>query len=58
MWKIVDLFNIKSSSLIEFTIKINIHKGHVIDLTLSWRRPLSYRNQSIDNDPRHESVKR
>ena len=41
----------------------------MIHLTLSWRRPLSYRNQSIDllcksmdwflydNDPHHERVK-
>ena len=48
---------------------VDVFAGKVVNLTLSWRRPLSYRDQSIDlqsksmdwflcdNDLRHESVK-
>ena len=40
-----------------------IYLNRIIFLTLSWRRPISYRNQSIDlflydNDLRHERVKK
>ena len=50
--------------------KLGIYGSQYVLLTLSWRRPLSYRNQSIDllckskywflydNGPRHERVKR
>ena len=46
------------------TKDLNMHLGNemfmihnIVDLTLSWQRPLSYRNQSIDNGLRHERVK-
>ena len=56
-------------SFIIHSIFIIVTLPTVIQLTLSWRRPLSYRNQSIDlfsksmdwflfdNGPRHERVK-
>ena len=52
-----------------FSPFVKIKNKIIPSLTLSWRRPLSYRNQPIDllcksmdwflydNDPRHERVK-
>ena len=50
------------SSYIQIIIYYGSNHGVTIhqkteSLTLSWRRPVSYRNQSIDNGPRHERVK-
>ena len=67
-----ELFNIWQifSSSIPKLIKKNYNPRNTSTLTLSWRRPLSYRNQSIDlrsksidwflydNGLRHERVKR
>ena len=44
--------SLKSTSLLQI-LKLVIHSKHsqwmhLLPLTLSWRRPLSYRNQSID----------
>ena len=51
--------NWKEYKLENSKLETNLKKEQwTLCLTLSWRRPLSYRNQSIDNGLRHKRVNR
>ena len=57
---VIDILANGNTLLIQIQSVVFVYKNTLIIsscLTLSWRRPISYRNQSIDIGLRHERVK-